>query len=256
MEICTFASGSSGNCTLVSSGETKLLVDAGISMRRIKSCLRNFDLTIDDLTAIVVTHEHSDHMKALRMIHKYHNVPIFAPNEAHGITYAYPELSGHIIGFDPGDILEIGALKVASIPTPHDVASVAFKITDGEKTVFIATDMGYITKNIYRAACGSDFAVLEANHDVQMLENGIYPYHLKQRILSDKGHLSNSECARLITALVKSGTKRFLLAHLSKENNTPALAAEAVRTALESEGFFDVHFDVAPADEMTDIYLI
>ena len=261
MEICTLASGSSGNCAFVSSGGTSILVDAGISMRRINSCLGTFGLTLRGISAILITHEHSDHISALRMINKYYGIPIFATAPtADAIARMYPELSGAVYSFEPGAVLDIGGLKAASFPTPHDAASsVGYRISDGSKSLVIATDMGYVTNSIYRASVGADFAVIESNHDVDMLNSGIYPYYLKRRILSENGHLSNSDCARLITALAKTGTRHFLLAHLSRENNTPETAYKTVEEALAKENLIigkNVFLDVAPADEMTARYIL
>ena len=260
MEICSLASGSGGNCTFVSSGGTNILIDTGISLRRIKSALRSLNKSMEDISAILITHEHSDHTKALRMISKYYNTPVFATSGAKTvISYYYPELSGAIGSFEAGDGLNVGSFDIHSFPTPHDASSVGFRINDSEKSFFIATDMGFVTKNIYRNSLGADFAMIESNHDIEMLMSGPYPYYLKQRILSEKGHLSNADCARLVSALAKGGTRRFLLAHLSKENNTPSLAYNEVSRALEENGFSvgnDVYLDVAPGDDMTARYII
>ena len=217
------------------------------------SCVMN-------IAAIFITHEHSDHITGLRMLYKYHHIPIFVPQGAETtILRTYPEIADAVTVFEPGTGITIGSLTVTSFPTPHDVAaSVAYKITDGKSAFLLATDMGYITQRIYGAGCGVSFAMLEANHDVNMLQNGPYPYPLKQRILSDRGHLSNSECGRLCAALAKEGTRHFLLAHLSRENNTPTVAYETVKASLEQEGFHigeDVFLDVAPADVMTARYI-
>jgi len=261
MEICTLASSSSGNSTFISAGGTKILIDAGISMRRINASLRSMGTELSDISAILITHEHTDHIHALKMIHKYYRIPVFVPQ---GVKYAVlrycPELCDCVTEFMIGDTLKFGGLTVTSFQTPHDAsASVGYRISDGEHYIISATDMGYVTRNLYNIACGASFVLIESNHDVDKLTHGVYPYPLKQRILSDRGHLSNSDCGRLCAYLAKSGTKRFLLAHLSKENNTPQLAYEATKTALENEGFIvgeDVFLDVAPADEMTARYII
>ena len=261
MEVCTLASGSSGNCTYISADGFDLLIDAGISMRRIKHSLDLIGKRLDCVSAILITHEHSDHIGALKMIDKYYQIPVFVPAGAkRAIAAVYPEISDRVTEFEIGSEIRFGALTAVSFPTPHDAsASVGYKLTCGGKSFVVATDMGYITKNIYNAACGADFAMIEANHDPEMLRCGIYPYHLKQRIASDRGHLSNSECGRLCAALAKEGTRHFLLAHLSRNNNTPELAFAAAKAALENEGFAlgkDVFVDVAPSDDMTARYII
>ena len=261
MEICTFASGSSGNCTFVSSGGTMILIDAGISMRRINSCLRNFGATLNDISAILITHDHSDHIGALGMIGKYYDIPVIVPERAVGpVLMTYPVLTDQMTPLETGVEIMIGSLSVLSFATPHDASDcVGYRISDGRKTMAIATDMGCVTDVILNGTIGADFAILESNHDVDMLNGGAYPYQLKRRILSHRGHLSNADCARLCVELAKNGTSHFLLAHLSRDNNTPQTAFSSVRAALEAEGFVlgqNIYLDVAPADEMTARYIL
>ena len=261
MEFCTFASGSSGNCAVIFTDNTAVLIDAGISMRRINSCLKTLGLSLSSISAILVTHEHSDHVKGLPMILKYHDLPVYAPKGACGrLPLGNSNACRSIIEFSPGESFSIGDFLVSSFSTPHDCSSSSgYKFTCGGKSLVFATDMGYVADTVYETAVGSDFAVLESNHDVDVLQSGVYPYYLKRRILSSRWHLSNLQCSRLVAALAKSGTKHFLLAHLSQENNTPALALDASRTALEKEGFIigeNVFLDIASRDEMTHRFII
>lgn len=230
-------------------------------MTRIKKALASQGASLSEISAIYITHEHSDHIKGLKMINKYYNIPIYTSSgTAASLRYYSPELKERICEIEPFCECFEGGFKITPFPTPHDAAeSMGYRIDDGKSVFVIATDMGYITKNIYNYARGADFAMLEANHDENMLRGGIYPYYLKERILSDRGHLSNTECARLVSALAKEGTARFLLAHLSRENNTPALACGAVKAALENGGFEigrNISLNVAPADEMTPKFMI
>ena len=256
MNICTFASGSSGNCSLVSSGDTYILVDAGISLRRIKNSLASIGLEPGQLSGVLITHEHSDHISALKMISKYFQLPIFAPcGTAEGLSLSAPEVMQYVTSFTAGDSFAIGSLLVKSFPTPHDTReSVGYRITDGEKSVSFITDLGFVPQCVYDAVVGSDTVVLESNHDLQMLKNGRYPSYLKRRISAEKGHLSNDECARLAAALVRHGTKRIILAHLSAENNTPEKAYDTVCGVLDSG--HDVELHVAPRSCRGEVFLV
>lgn len=248
MEFCTFASGSSGNCSLVSCRGTLLLIDAGISMKRIKTDLAAVGAAPEMLSGILVTHEHSDHICALKMLTKYYDVPVFAPRGvAWGIRLQMPEVAPSICEFEAGTDFDIGSISVSSFNTPHDTReSVGYRLTGGGRTLSIVTDLGYIPQEVFDTVLGSDTVLLESNHDVDMLKSGSYPPYLKRRILGEHGHLSNSECARMAAALAKRGTKRIILAHLSRENNTPDKAFSTVEDALCSCGG-GVELCVAPA---------
>ena len=261
IKICTLASSSSGNCTLVSQGNTHVLIDAGISLRRIKTALTRFELTPQDLAGVVVTHEHSDHVKGIKMLVKYHNTPILAPEGvASALGDMLPETQHCISGFCAGTELSIGALYIKSFLTMHDTPeSVGYRFEDGRSSFVLATDTGCITPAVMQAAQGADMAVIEANHDVVMLKNGAYPYFLKRRILSDRGHLSNEDSGQFAVDLAQSGTRKILLAHLSRDNNTPGRAFNAVGAALDRAGAAvgdDVLLETAPADDMSDVYIL
>ncbi len=262
MKICTFASGSSGNCTFVESGGERILIDAGISMRRIKQSLLPHGITPDGLGGILITHEHSDHVAGLKMLLKYYpGIKLYCTaGTAASLTAQLPEAEDSLTVFSAGDGFSVGNLGVTSFKTPHDTPeSVGYSITDGVKTLAFATDLGYVSKTVFDAVRGADFAVLEANHDLDMLKNGSYPYYLKQRILANSGHLSNNDCAVFAAALLESGTRQIVLAHLSRENNTPGKAQKTVGTTLESAGAKigeDIGLSVAPANETGPCYII
>jgi len=261
MTICTLASSSSGNCTVVSQGSTHLLIDAGISLRKIKEGLRTFDLTPDDLTGVLVTHEHSDHIKGLEMLAKYHSISVFSSVGAgHGIYYSKPQLEPYINGFEIGAEFEMGDIVVSSFNIPHDACqSVGFCLQTGGKTLAYATDLGYITQEVMDSMRGADVAIIESNHDSIMLKSGPYPASLKRRVSSQYGHLSNNDCGKFAVELVKSGTRYLQLSHLSRENNTPELARKTVEQEMAAVGIYpskDVQLDVALPFSPSKIYEI
>lgn len=255
MKFCTFASGSSGNCSFLTQGETKILIDAGISMRRIKTSLATLDHIIDELNGIFITHDHSDHISALKMLLKYYEIPIYATWDTYlGIIRYYPEATGRINILKAGESMTLGEMEILPFATPHDApGSVGYRVNAGDKSFALVTDIGFCSSNVLNAVQGSDTVVLEANHDVAMLMNGPYPYYLRERILSKYGHLSNCDCGHFAVSLAESGTQRIILAHLSDKNNTPELAKHEVSRALAG---MDVELLVAPAKEMGEVYII
>lgn len=255
MKFCTFASSSSGNCSFLTEGETKILIDAGISMRRIKTSLTALDYSIDGLDGIFITHDHSDHISALKMLLKYYDIPIFATWDTYlGIIRHYPEATGRVSILKPGEAMNLGEMEILPFSTPHDApGSVGYKISAKGRSFALVTDIGFCSTNVLNAVQGANTVVLEANHDVAMLMNGPYPYYLRERILSKYGHLSNCDSGHFAAALAESGTKRIILAHLSEKNNTPELAECEVSKALTG---MDVELLVAPAKEMGEVYII
>ena len=254
MQFCTIASSSSGNCTLVSHGNTHILIDAGISARRISASLKELGLCCGDLSAVFITHEHTDHICGLKTMEKQFGIPIMAPPDvAKGIAELVPEVACYIQNIVVGEEILIGDLTIRAFHTPHDTdESVGYKITDGVKRFAIATDIGHVSEEVLRELIGVDAAVIEANHDVDLLKNGAYPFILKKRILSDRGHMSNKLCGRLAGRLFQHGAKNIVLAHLSKENNTPELAYNTVAEEIGLCGGVigeNVMLSVAPKSE-------
>ena len=237
MQISVFASGSSGNCLMVSGGDTHLLIDAGISMRRTQDALAASGHSLDEIIGVLITHEHSDHVSGLRMLLKYHRLPVYAPRTvASRLCGMIPELSQTLHVIPVGEDFAVGGFVVRAFHTPHDTdESVGYRVR-GEGEFALATDMGCVTEEIVQGLLGADTVLIESNHDEQMLRYGSYPVYLKRRILSERGHLSNANCALLARRLAEGGTSRIILGHLSRENNRPELALAASRAALEGTG--------------------
>ena len=254
MKIYNFYSGSKGNCTYVTDGETSILIDAGGCLKRIRENLEELGDNLNNIKGIFITHEHSDHTKALFNLTKKYDCRIFTTLEtARAIctpTYSVAmsdcrRVACSIMTVKTEKSYEIGSLIVKPFSTPHDaVSSVGFVVesTKDKTSLAYATDIGYISEDIAKNMLGVKNVIIEANHDIEMLKNGPYPEHLKIRILSEKGHLSNADCAYFIKKLVENGTKSILLAHLSEENNTPIEARRAVESELCG---FDVALGVA-----------
>lgn len=236
--FCSLFSGSSGNCTYIGSGDTGILIDAGVSAKRIETALRERDLDPAGISAVFVTHEHSDHIQGLRVLAHRYGYRIYATGGTlWGVCDFDEKCSALPLNVMTGPVTE-GALTVTAFATSHDSSeSCGYRIhTADGRTLAVATDTGVITPALREALTGCDLVLMEANHDVTMLKNGPYPFPLKQRILSDTGHLSNEACAAELAALVQSGTTRIVLGHLSRENNRPMLAQTAAQTALSAAG--------------------
>ncbi len=247
MTVCTLFSGSKGNSVYIRCGASELLVDAGMSARAEQKALETLGSGLERIAAVFVTHEHIDHVRGIDVLSRRANPDITvhaAEKTAACLKCARERLFAHPAEFS----VEIGDLSVSSFVTPHDsVCSVGYVIRDMERgrAVGIATDMGYMPDSVLERLCGCQSVILESNHDVDMLMSGPYPYDLKMRILSRRGHLSNADCAAAAVTLAKNGVRRILLAHLSEENNTPALALRTTAQALEQAGAGDVFLDVA-----------
>lgn len=237
MRLCSIASGSSGNCIYIGSEATHLLVDVGISGKRVEAGLNSLELTGKDVDGILITHEHSDHISGLGVICRKYNIPIFATRGTikailHSGGKNAPE-AGLFNEIEADSKIIIKDLSVNPMRISHDATEpVAYRIGYGNKKVAICTDLGVF--NDYTVEClkGMNALLLEANHDVNMLQVGPYPYYLKQRILGDRGHLSNENSGRLLNKILNDNMEAIVLGHLSKENNMPELAYEAVRMEI------------------------
>ncbi len=254
LTLKTLASGSSGNATVVSQGDTHILLDAGISARRLSAGLRLLGLDPSMLSAIFITHEHRDHISGLGVLTKRYRIPIWASGlTCQQLNYRLAGVENLLREQKPGTGVSVGGLHIRSFPTSHDAAeSVGYAITGDDGAVTFCTDLGIVTPEVREAARGCDLLVCEANHDEDMLLTGRYPFHLKKRILGEKGHLSNDAGAELAAFAVESGTQAVILAHLSAENNTVARARAATELRLLAMGADparDVDLSVAPRSE-------
>ena len=237
--ITPLFSGSSGNAVLVSAADTRILVDAGMNCKKIVEALNMVKVNPFDLSAILVTHDHSDHISGLDVFTRKFSIPIYATRDTcSGIHRAekkphLPSLDNEVI---PEEDFTIGDFNILAFSTPHDTTgSCGYMFSTVSTRAAIATDIGYMTPVIFDHLNGCDGILLEANYDKDMLWNGEYPYYLKKRIDGNYGHLCNEDCASTVASLCKSGTKHFILGHLSKENNLPQVAERTVIRALEAE---------------------
>lgn len=235
MKFCSLYSGSSGNCLFVSDGKTKILVDCGMSGKRIIEALVAIGENPSELSAVLVSHEHSDHIRGAGILSRKFDIPIYA-NE--NTWNAMEEGLGPVniknkMCFDNCKEFEIGNIYVKAFPIPHDaIDPVGFNFFLDNKKVTTATDIGHMTNKLLSYLMGSDLLLIESNHDVEMLKVGPYPWPLKKRILGERGHLSNEMAGKVVAYLAKNGTKKFLLGHLSRENNFPELAYQTVCNVL------------------------
>lgn len=234
MQVVVLASGSKGNCTFIELQGVRLLVDAGISTRRIKQELSLIGENIEDLDGIFITHEHSDHIKALPVLTKRYKIPVFSRPATFRAMSCYNDIPTECINAIK-DSVRLGRIQVKTFDIPHDAADpVGYAVVGSEKCC-VATDIGFFTEDIGNALEGARVLVLEANHDEDMVRNGPYPFYLKQRILGNRGHLSNT-AAGWILANMKQPPKYAFLAHLSHQNNTPELAISSVKGILIKQG--------------------
>ena len=250
-ELCALYSGSTGNSYFIGSKSAGVLVDIGRSAKQTTNILKRCAVDPLAVCGILITHEHSDHVSGLRVFASRYNIPVFASAGTLGALRSMRILDGSFPAYTLEDTLELGGMQITAFRTPHDCAeSCGYRIRTADgKTVTVATDLGYITPEIEENLLGADLAVLESNHDIGMLRTGPYPYALKRRILSDCGHLSNVACAEMLPTLFENGTKHFMLAHLSRENNTPDIARQTAVCGLQMAGIEDGYIlDVAPIE--------
>lgn len=260
MKYCSIASGSSGNCHYIGYKDTNILIDAGLSGKRITKGLDEIDIDANKLNGIFVTHEHSDHIKGIGVLSRKYDLPIFVNYKTWN---AIKEKIGkvkeeNIKIFENDKEYAIGDMEIKPFSITHDaVDPVGFKLTDGKKAISVATDIGHVSDNIKENLLGSKLIVLESNYDKEMLLMGSYTYALKKRVMSDIGHLSNEAAAKFAVELIKNGAENLLLAHLSRENNFPALAFETSNHILTENGMKigkDANLEVLMRDDRSKLY--
>lgn len=258
LELCTLFSGSSGNCVYVSDGKTRLLVDCGVSGKKIETGLQEIGVNPREIDGVLMTHEHSDHIASVGILHRRYHWDIYA----NSLTW---EAAESVVGkVDPSCLhffcnsFQVGEICVTPFSIPHDAADpVGYCFQKGTSRVTVATDLGIITPELQCCLMGSDVILLEANHDEEMLKMGPYPYSLKRRILGNSGHLSNENAGNLCACLAKSGTKEILLGHLSIHNNIPELAYQTVLSVLQEHGLpEEVTVRVAPREGASFRYVV
>ncbi len=250
MKFCTLFSGSSGNCIYVEYKNTRVLFDAGKNTKHINLALAGFGLSLKDIDGIFLTHGHSDHISAIPVIASKYGMPVFAKEgvlsllvERHGI------IPSRLTLLSGNGTFTFKDLKITPFSTPHDAQdSVGYHIAGDGEGLTIATDLGFVTDEIYSHMKSSNFVIIESNYDPDMLANGPYPYPLKMRVQGSHGHLSNGDCAYTVCRLAQDGIKHFMLAHLSENNNRPELAFSEVCGALAAAGYTpgQVTVNVAP----------
>ena len=262
LTFCSFSSGSSGNCYLIRSEESAILVDAGISGRKIFRALASVEVDPPDVSAVLITHEHSDHVRSLKTIaRKMPHIRACANSGTwKNIGSLVAEKQRAV--FQTGEPFYINDIKVNSFPLSHDAEEpVGFSFYKGDKQISILTDTGFLSGEIYEEIKGADLLVLEANHDVDMLRIGKYPWFLKQRILGHKGHLSNVDAAEAICRILSEKQKyiHVLLAHLSRENNFPEMAYQTIKNLLEEKNYYidtNICLNIIGRDEMSALYTV
>lgn len=241
IKFLSLASGSSGNCYYLSDGNTSILIDGGLGIRTVKKTFKDFDLSLGDVKAIFVTHDHTDHVKAVGYLAGKHNIPVYATHEVHEgikrnccVTEKLSERMKRYIS--KGETVRLDNLEITCFDVPHDSTdNVGYSIKICDKTFTFITDIGHITPTVTRFASISDYLVMEANYDKSMLDTGHYPIHLKKRIAGGNGHLSNKELAEFISCNFPEHLKYLWLCHLSNNNNHPELALKTMEAALKSK---------------------
>lgn len=250
MKVKVLASGSKGNCTLVICDNIKVLIDVGISEVQVTNILKEIEIDVNDLDGILISHTHSDHIKGLLQIIKRHKLKVYVP----------PELLYDLVKIIPIESIivvdnefNIKDIHISLLETSHDVTSYGFIIEHNDCSMVYITDTGYINKKYYGITRNKDIYVIESNHDEELLMNGPYPYHLKQRVIGDKGHLSNRYTGKYLTKVIGDNTKFIFLAHISENNNTYDLALSQVKEELIDTNFNYDNIIVTHQNEETEM---
>ncbi len=252
-KACQLFSGSKGNSVYVACSTGKFLVDVGVSAKRLENALGEIGVSPSELCGIFVTHEHSDHISGLRVFASRYNLDVYAHPDVITAMRNTKKIDDKVKTREITSPLELSGVKIIPFENSHDsVACLGYRfdMSDG-RSICICTDTGYVTDDARKKMRGCDLAFLESNHEVTMLQNGTYTYQLKQRILSNSGHLSNDSCAEYACELVRGGTTRIVLSHLSRENNMPDIAYQTTLCALRQEGFKenkDFRLSVSPQE--------
>ncbi len=238
-KYCSLFSGSKGNSTYIGTTNSGILVDVGVSAKRLREALEAREIAPTSICGVCITHEHSDHIAGLKVLTKQYGWTVYASEGTLSalLEEGYVHPNSDVVPLHTASVT-VGDMQVTPFHTPHDAReSMGFCVqTPDERKIGIATDMGVMRQEVERLLSTCDLVHIESNHDIAMLRAGTYPLYLQQRILSDRGHLSNVMCAQTVVTLAKAGVSRFVLAHLSEQNNTPLLAKQTALSALTREG--------------------
>lgn len=250
MKICTLASGSSGNSLYLESQRSKILIDAGVSLRRISRSLQSLGTSVEEIDAVVLSHEHGDHSRAVAKM----ETPVYVCGSAAEVLR---DRVADLREFDSETPFRVKDLLVTPFSVSHDARDpVGFTVSDGRSRIGAVTDIGRVTRLVVESLRNCDALVIESNHDREMLLEGPYPWDLKQRIGGGDGHLSNEESAELLGAVLHEGLRHVVLAHLSRSNNTPERALAASREILRERGAEHIALRVAPRNEISEVLTV
>ena len=262
IKFCSLSSGSSGNCKYIEAEDTRTLIDAGSSGKRLETLLKSIDICPTSIDGIFVTHEHIDHSRGVGVLSRRYNIPIYAnKNTFIGMKDTIGKLTEENTKvFITGEDLNFKDLEIHPFHIFHDALEpVGYSVNYKNKKISIITDTGWVNSEIIDKIKGSNLYLLESNHDVEMLKFGPYPYHLKQRIMSKEGHLSNEDAASLLCNILKKENEIVLLCHLSQDNNAPCLALQTVTNTLMDKGIDvlkDIKLGLSHRDRATEIFSI
>lgn len=255
-------SSSSGNMFHVETNKTNILIDVGVSYKAINEGLKSINKDISDINAVLITHEHIDHIKGLPLLCRKNNIPIYACGKTADLIEEElneKNIENHIFKINYGQAYKIKDIEIEAFPTSHDaVMPCGYRICTNNDTLTFATDLGYVSDEVYENLSASNFAIIESNYDSTLLDFGKYPYPTKRRIKGNLGHLSNNDTAATITKLAKSGHKNFLLAHLSQNNNTPDIAINTIKdTLLKNDiDFNTLNIQIASKNLSNEVYTL
>ena len=257
MKVCLLASGSGGNSIYIQNGSSSVLIDAGLTGKQIKERLQGVGVDPASLQAILVSHEHSDHIKGVGVLARRYGLPVWMTEGTLNASKKTFRGTERIRVFEKDEAFSIGDLSFQPFQLPHDAADpVNFSVTDGHAELAVATDMGTVTQLVYQRMRRADMVIIETNYDYQLLMDGPYPWGLKKRINGTHGHLSNNRAAEALCQLAREGLQQAVLAHLSEKNNRPELAQETCNQMLQNQGIRYFSMSVAEQDRPSNIFVV